>query len=177
MRNSGIKKVLLNCYVSRREDFSRLIEAHSVTVIVVTEIKSWLRQFALRFTFMFSGKSRDLHTRYVLTQSVGAVKYTDCISAVRKHSFPTNDCPENDTKKSDGKVPVMLEFWGMWSVSSLPSLPGPFRPEILAPHRVISMDQIELFDICYERGSRIRRLHLCRGARAPRPPHNECFGI
>ena len=36
-----------------------------------------------------------------------------------------NECPEYDTKQSNGEVPVMLELWGMWSISSLSSLPGP----------------------------------------------------
>ena len=34
-------------------------------------------------------------------------------------------CPGYDTKQSDGEVPVMLEFWGMWSIPLLPLLPGP----------------------------------------------------
>ena len=38
----------------------------------------------------------------------------------------------------------MLELWGMRSTSSLPSLPGPFWPGVVAPDRVLSMDQIEL---------------------------------
>ena len=38
----------------------------------------------------------------------------------------------------------MLEFWGMRSTSSLPSLPGPLWPGVVAPDRVISMGQIEL---------------------------------
>ena len=29
------------------------------------------------------------------------------------------------TKQSFGEAPVMLEFWGMQSTPSLPSLPGP----------------------------------------------------
>ena len=38
----------------------------------------------------------------------------------------------------------MLEFWGMWSTSSLPSLPGPLWPGVVAPDRALSMGQIEL---------------------------------
>ena len=51
-----------------------------------------------------------------------------------------------DTRQSDGKVPV-LEIWGMWSTSSLPLLPGPLRLEAVEPDRVLSLGQIELFDI------------------------------
>ena len=35
---------------------------------------------------------------------------------------PPNECPEYDTKQSDGKAPVTLELGGM------PSLPGPLWP-------------------------------------------------
>ena len=41
----------------------------------------------------------------------------------------------------------MLELWGMQSIPSLPSLPGPFKPGVVAPNRILSMGQIELFDI------------------------------
>ena len=38
-----------------------------------------------------------------------------------------------DTKQSDGEVPAVLELWGMWSTPSLPSLPGPLWPGVVAP--------------------------------------------
>ncbi len=38
----------------------------------------------------------------------------------------------------------MLEFWGMWSTPSWPSLPGLLWPGVVAPDRVQSMGQIEL---------------------------------
>ena len=38
----------------------------------------------------------------------------------------------------------MLELWGMRSTHSLPSLPGLFWPEVVAPDRALSMAQIEL---------------------------------
>ena len=44
-----------------------------------------------------------------------------------------NECPGNDTKQSDGEVPVMLELWGMWSTPSLPLLPAPLWPRMVAP--------------------------------------------
>ena len=40
-----------------------------------------------------------------------------------------------DTKQSDGKVPVMLELWGMQSTPLLPSLPGPLWPGVVAPDK------------------------------------------
>ena len=33
-------------------------------------------------------------------------------------------CPGYDTKQSDDEDPVILELWGMWSIPSLPLLPG-----------------------------------------------------
>ena len=58
-----------------------------------------------------------------------------------------NESPGYDTKQSDGEVPIMLELWGMQSISSLSSLPGPLTPGQVAPDRVLPMGQIELFDI------------------------------
>ena len=41
----------------------------------------------------------------------------------------------------------MLELWVMWSTLSLLLLPGPLWPRVVAPDSVLSMGQIELFDI------------------------------
>ena len=48
---------------------------------------------------------------------------------------PPNECPGYDTKQSDGEVPAMLELWGMRSTPSLPSLPGPLWPGVVAPDK------------------------------------------
>ena len=53
---------------------------------------------------------------------------------------PPNECPGYDTKQSDGEVPVILELWGMWSTPSVPLLPGPFWPGMVAPDSALSMD-------------------------------------
>ena len=50
-----------------------------------------------------------------------------------------NKCPGYDTKQSDGEVPVMQELRGTWSTRSLPSLPGPLWPRVVAPDRALSM--------------------------------------
>ena len=55
-----------------------------------------------------------------------------------------NEIPWYNTKQSDGEAPVKL--WGMRSTSSLISLPGPLSPEAVAPDRVLSTDQIWLFN-------------------------------
>ena len=58
---------------------------------------------------------------------------------------PIAECPSYDTKQFGGEAPV-LELWGMWSTPSLPLLPGPLWPGVVAPDRDLSMGQIELFD-------------------------------
>ena len=41
----------------------------------------------------------------------------------------------------------MLEFGGMQITPSLPSLPDPLWPRVVVPDRILSMGQIELFNI------------------------------
>ena len=52
---------------------------------------------------------------------------------------PHNECSVYNTKQSDGEVPAVLEVWGMRSTLSLPSLPGPLLPGVVAPDRALSM--------------------------------------
>ena len=61
---------------------------------------------------------------------------------VRPH--PQRESWIYDTKQSDGEVPAMLELWGMRSTPSLPSLPGPLWPGVVAPDRALSMGWIQL---------------------------------
>ena len=49
-----------------------------------------------------------------------------------------------DIKKFDGEI---LELWGLWSTSSLPSLLGPLWLGVVTPDKVLYMGQIEVFDI------------------------------
>ena len=60
---------------------------------------------------------------------------------------PHYECPDNDIKQFDSEAPVMLELWGMRWTPSLPSLPGSLWLAVVALDRVLSMGQIELFDI------------------------------
>ena len=46
---------------------------------------------------------------------------------------------------SDGDATI-FDLWGMWSAPSLPLLPGPLWPWVVVPVRILSIDQIELFD-------------------------------
>ena len=84
-----------------------------------------------------------LEINKMFAQSAGAVEYTDCPSAEAVRP-PPNECLEYDTKQSDGEVPAVLELWGMRSTPSLPSLPGPLSPGVVAPDRALSMGWIEL---------------------------------
>ena len=52
-----------------------------------------------------------------------------------------NECPRYDTKQSDDEAAVIL------STPSLPLLPGLLWPGMAAPDRVLSIGQIERFDI------------------------------
>ena len=57
-----------------------------------------------------------------------------------------NEYPGYDTKQSDGER-FVLKLWVMWSTPSLPLLPSPLWSGVVAPDRVLSMCQKELFDI------------------------------
>ena len=67
----------------------------------------------------------------MVVQSAGAVEYTNCFYA--EVLEPYNDCPAYDSKQSYGEVPAIQEIWGMRSTPSLPSLPGPLWPGVVAP--------------------------------------------
>ena len=66
-----------------------------------------------------------MHIIYIKNraQSAGVVEYTNCIAVERLDPTP-NECPGYDTKQSDGEALLMLELWGMYSTSSLPSFLG-----------------------------------------------------
>ena len=55
-----------------------------------------------------------------------------------------NECHGYNTKGSDGEAQVMPKLWGMQINPSLPLLPGPLWPRVIAPDRVLSMEEIEL---------------------------------
>ena len=55
-----------------------------------------------------------------------------CPTASLQRSDPSNKCSGYDSNQSDGDVEVMLELWRMWSTPSLPLLPGPLWPKVVA---------------------------------------------
>ena len=58
---------------------------------------------------------------------------------------PPTECLEYDPKPSEREAPL-LELWGVWSTPSLPLLPWPLWPGVVVLVKVLSMDQIELYD-------------------------------
>ena len=74
------------------------------------------------------------------------LEYTDCISAARE-DLPTNKCPGYDIKQSDGEAPVLVELWGMQNTPSLPKLQSRLLAGVVTLEKVLSMVQMELFDI------------------------------
>ena len=57
-----------------------------------------------------------------------------------------NECPRYDIKSSSGEAPI-LELWGMQSTPSLPSLLTPLWLGVVASGKVLSIGQIEKFNI------------------------------
>ena len=57
-----------------------------------------------------------------------------------------NEYPGYDIKQYDSEASVMLELRGMRISPSFQLLPGPLWPGVVAPDRVLSIIQIELFD-------------------------------
>ena len=82
---------------------------------------------------LFVGATKfDVQCIFHFAQSAGIHRLLLC----RGVRFPTpNECPRYDTKQSDGQVLAMLELWGMRSTPSLPSLPGPLWPGVVAPDK------------------------------------------
>ena len=71
----------------------------------------------------------------------------------RGENLPPNECPDYGAKQSDGQVPVMLELWGNTEYPFIVIAPRFTLTGVVAPDRVLSIDQIvlnrqtELFEI------------------------------
>ena len=57
----------------------------------------------------------------------------------QRGNTPPNERPVYDTKQSDDELPVMLGLWEIRSTPSLPLLPGPLWPGVVAPDRALSI--------------------------------------
>ncbi len=88
------------------------------------------------YTYMYSHLWIDFHritTLHCPVSWVCRIHWLHLCRGVRPP--PLNECPGYDTKQSDGEVPAVLELWEMRSTPSLPSLPGPLWPGVVAPDR------------------------------------------
>ena len=86
---------------------------------------------------------RDSYVIYIWVMNILCLFHIFMYGYVTVRPSP-NKRPEYDTKQSDGETPVILELWGMGSTPSLPLLPDPLWPRMVALDRVLSMGQIEL---------------------------------
>ena len=54
-------------------------------------------------------------------------------ASLQRGKTPPTNILIYDTKQSDSEASVMLEIWEIWSTPSLPLLPGPLWPGVVAP--------------------------------------------
>ena len=73
------------------------------------------------------------------SSSITEASPSDCFVLYQGHSL-------GRSKSFDGKAPV-LDIWGILSTPSLPLLPDPLWPGVVAPESVQSVGQIERFNI------------------------------
>ena len=69
---------------------------------------------------------------FSITKKPNQFAHSAPIASLQRGKTPANEFPWYDTKQSNGEVLVMLELWGMWSTPSLPLLPGPLWPGMVA---------------------------------------------
>ena len=95
---------------------------------------------------MAEGLSKYMNIICMLAQSAGCGCRIHRLHLWRGLTTPTNKWIGYNTKLFDREAPA-LELWITWSKPSFPSLTDPLCPRVVAPDRVLSMDQIELFEI------------------------------
>ena len=108
--------------------------------IIIAQISNWKTSWWCNYRVM----NRLLCLGHFLWYKGQAVKYT-LTASLQKSKVPSNKCPWYNTKSSDGEAPV-LERWRMLCISPFPLLPGPLLTRVVIPKRVLSLDQIELFN-------------------------------
>ena len=90
-------------------------------------------------TDLCSSLEHTVWFRRIYTNIIAKLKnfvYKPILNNVEGKTPPPNECPGYVTKQSDGKVPLILELWGMRSTPLLPLLPGPLWPGVVAPDKV-----------------------------------------
>ena len=97
------------------------------------------------YIYIYVFKKCDKWASIALQQSIPTVNRFVSWNC-REVRTPLNECPGHDNKLH---LMVRLQSWrfgGMWNTPSLPLLPGPIRSGVVAPVRVPSLGQIELFN-------------------------------
>ena len=104
-------------------------------------VKAWTAINRLSIIWK-SDLSNKIKHNFFQTAAVSILLYGCTTWTLTKHiekKLDPNECPGYDTKQSDGKVPAVLELWGIRSTPSLPSLQGPLWPGVIAPDRALSI--------------------------------------
>ena len=141
---------MLHFKLSGRRSRGEMVNMYDFN-IVVSEIEPQSLYYVHFWTnTLENGKNIFYQPTYALNSTI-AVSPVDWNCRIhRLHPCwevpPNNDCPEYDTKLSDGEAQA-LEFWGMRSTCSLPSPPGPVWLGVIAPDQVLSMGRIELLEL------------------------------
>ena len=122
---------------AKRYLFSSLV---NVIFLLSSLVFRFFYFFLLRLVLSLSSLSSGTLTFFILfvAQTVAGCRIHR-LHLCRGVRPPTNESPGYDTKQSDGEVPVMLGLWEMGSTPSLPLLPGPLCPRVVAPDRALSM--------------------------------------
>ena len=128
-KNAYFMRVWDTAFLFKEQRQKELENGHPKRHVILHEASNELAHF-------LSDKNKTLSSRLGLqntpTTSLQRVK-TSSTSVLKWHSTIWWWGSSNE-----------LERWGMRSIPSLPSLPGPLWPRFVAPDRVLSMGEIEL---------------------------------
>ena len=112
------------------------------------EFKSWMRQFYF-MRMLFKRAQNHWIPHSAMRKWLGRLWLCDQLKRRKTVNWSCRihwlhlcrefkkTTPRYDIKPFDGKAPVILELWRMWSTPLLPSLPGPLWPGVVAPDRVL----------------------------------------
>ena len=118
----------------------------------------WIYIFSIKISDILLYRIKWMYV-HMIVKTLSSLLNNDKWRQIKQYSFPVSwGCrihrlllyrglrppTHKYSKQSDGEIPVMPELWGMRTTPSLPSLPAPLWPGVVAPDRVISMGQIEL---------------------------------
>ena len=125
------KKILIHAFSNCNNVKWKAKKPHPVVKSIFYDINRYTRCVSI-FSFFYSPLSWG-----------NRIDWLQRFSQLRPPS--PNEFLGYDIKQSDSEG-TALEFWRMRISPSLPLLPGPFWPRVVAPDSVLSMGEIELFD-------------------------------